>query len=60
MPAVDSPELGGLGIEELSALLVPLVRHPKALGMEVTIYDPSLDPDGVYGSRLVALLEQVF
>jgi len=26
----------------------------------VTIYDPSLDPDGVYGSRLVGLLEQVF
>ena len=60
MPAVDSPEPGGLGIEELAGLLVPLVRHPKALGMEVTIYDPSLDPDGVYGPRLVGLLEQVF
>ncbi len=60
MPAVDSPEPGGLGIEELAALLVPLVRDPKALGMEVTIYDPSLDPDGVYGSRLVGFLEQVF
>lgn len=60
MPAVDSPEPGGLGIEELAGLLVPLVRHPKALGMEVTIYDPSLDPDGVYGPRLVGLLEKVF
>jgi hypothetical protein len=28
--------------------------------MEVTIYDPSLDPNGVYGPRLVGLLEQVF
>jgi arginase len=60
MPAVDSPEPGGLGLEELAGLLVPLVRHPKALGMEVTIYDPSLDPDGVYGPRLVGLLEKVF
>jgi arginase len=60
MPAVDSPEPGGLGFGELAALLSPLVRHPKALGLEVTIYDPGLDPDGVYGSRLVGLLEQVF
>lgn len=60
MPAVDSPEPGGLGIEELAWLLIPLARHPKALGMEVTIYDPDLDPDGTCGSRLVGLLEQVF
>jgi arginase len=59
MPAVDSPEPGGLGFEELAGLLIPLVRHPKALGMEVTIYDPDLDPDRVAGSRLVDLLGQV-
>lgn len=59
MPAVDSPEPGGLGIEELARLLIPLARHPKALGMEVTIYDPELDPDRTAGSKLVDLLEQV-
>ena len=59
MPAVDSPEPGGLSFEELAGVLVPLVRHPKAMGMEVTIYDPELDPDRVAGSRLVDLLEQV-
>lgn len=60
MPAVDSPEPGGLGWEELAGLLIPLARHPKALGMEVTIYDPELDPDRAAGSRLVDLLGEVF
>jgi arginase len=58
MPAVDSPEAGGLTLEELSALLTPLVRHPRALGLEVTIYDPGLDPDRRSAGRLAGLLEQ--
>ncbi len=57
MPAVDSPEPGGPDLDELAALLVPLVQHPRALGMELTIYDPMLDPDYACGSRLVGLLE---
>ena len=44
MPAVGSPEPGGPGIDELAAFLAPLVSHPKALGMALTLYDPSLDP----------------
>lgn len=60
MPAVDSPEEGGLGIEDLAGLLMPLVRHPSALGMELTIYDPDLDPDGACASRIAGLLEQIF
>ena len=59
MSAVDSPEPGGPGISDLVALLAPLVRHPKALGMQVTIYDPALDADRACGRRLVALLEEV-
>ena len=57
MPAVGSPEPGGPGIDELAALLAPLVDHPKALGMALTLYDPSLDPDRSCAARLVALLE---
>jgi arginase len=57
MPAVDSPEPGGPGIDELAALLAPLVDHPRALGMQLTLYDPSLDPDRSCAVRLVALLE---
>jgi arginase len=60
MPAVDSPEPGGPGIDELADLLTPLVRHPKAIGVEVTIYDPELDPDGGCAARVVGLLERVF
>jgi arginase len=59
MPAVDSPEPGGPGLDELADLLAPLVRHPQALGLEVTIYDPEQDPDRIYGGRLVRLLERL-
>jgi arginase len=57
MPAVDSPEPGGPTVIEIVDLLAPLVRHPRALGMEVTIYDPALDPDRACAGRLVTLLE---
>ena len=60
MPAVDSPEPGGPDVNELADLLAPLLRHPRALGMELTIYDPMLDPDEACGRRLVGLLEQLF
>lgn len=59
MPAVDSPEPGGPGIEDMVDLLAPLVRHPRARGLELTIYDPHLDPDRSCGRRLVELLERV-
>src|SRR5688500_9682850 len=52
VPAVDSPEPNGLSLDELAELLTPLVRHPKALGLELTIYDPQLDVDGASGTRL--------
>lgn len=59
MPAVDSPDPGGLALDTVAGLLLPLVHHPRALGLELTIYDPHLDPDGACASRLVALLEQL-
>ena len=59
MPAVDSPEPGGLSFNEIGQLLTPLVRHPAALGLELTIYDPALDPDRAAGRRLVDMLEDV-
>lgn len=58
VPAVDSPEPGGLGLDEVVAILAPLVRHPLALGLELTIYDPVLDPDGISARHLVELLER--
>jgi arginase len=59
MAAVDSPEPGGPTIEEVVDLLTPLVCHPRALGLELTIYDPGLDPDRSCATRLASLLESV-
>jgi arginase len=59
MPAVDSPEPGGPTLEELVNLLAPLVSHPLAVGLDLSIYDPALDADRSGARRLVGLLEQL-
>jgi arginase len=43
MPAVDYRMPDGLWPEELSDALAVLLRSPLAVGMEVTIYNPSFD-----------------
>ncbi|MEP6730768.1 MAG: arginase family protein [bacterium] len=43
MQAVDSPTPDGPRLDELLELVIPLVNHPRALGMQLTIYDPTLD-----------------
>jgi arginase len=58
MPAVDSPSPGGLSAEQLVEFLEPLAAG--AAGAEVTIFDPDLDPDGTYASRLVDVLVRIF
>lgn len=52
MPAVDSPNPDGLDFEQLRALLASLLASPEAIGMELTIFDPDLDPDGMLARRL--------
>lgn len=59
LPAVDSPEPGGLALDELTELLTPLVRDPSALGLELTIYDPALDPERTSAARLAELMQRV-
>jgi arginase len=56
MPAVDSPDPGGLDYTELGELLRGLVAHEQAIGLDVCIFDPDLDPDGSHASRLADLL----
>lgn len=46
MPAVDSPQPGGLSRAELVEVLRVLLHSELAAGMEVTIFDPELDPSG--------------
>jgi arginase len=56
MPAVDYRLADGLSVEELLTLLQRALRSDKAVGLEVTIYNPSLDRDGSAGSLLTDLL----
>ncbi len=58
MPAVDSPQAGGLSHEELERLL-QVALAGNALGMQVTIYDPERDPGYHAGRALVELLSRV-
>lgn len=60
MPAVDSPEPEGLTFGALTSLLKGLLESPTCVGMEVTIYAPDLDPEGIYAERIVACLEEAF
>lgn len=60
MPAVDSPNPDGVDFDELRALLAPLLASPKAVGMELTIFDPDLDPDGRFARRLAETVASAF
>ena len=60
MPAVDSPNPDGLDYDQLGAALRALLGDPRVAGMDLTIYDPELDPDGVYGDRLTETLAGAF
>ncbi|PJJ76478.1 arginase [Thermoflavifilum aggregans] len=53
MPAVDSRQPGGLWYDELGEILFPLLSHPKAAGMNITILDPDRDPSGRYTRMFV-------
>jgi arginase len=56
MPAVDYRLPGGLSWEELSATLRAVLDTGKAVGMNVGIFNPTLDPDGTIARRLVECL----
>jgi arginase len=60
MPAVDSPDDGGLLPGELAALLRTLVGSDRCVGLNLTIYDPDLDPDGTYAAVLADLVVTAF
>jgi arginase len=57
--AVDSPAPGGLSFDELATLLRVLLAG-DAVGLQVTVYDPSLDPDGSQGRGLADCLVAAF
>jgi arginase len=54
VPAVDYRLPGGLGWEELTALLKTLLASGRAIGMDITIFNPRLDVGGAIARRLVS------
>jgi arginase len=59
MPAVDYRHPGGLSWEEAELILSGLLGNHDARGLEVTIFNPRLDPDGSIARRLSDLIEAV-
>lgn len=57
LPAVDSPASPGLDFAQLADLLSRLVGTGRVIGLDVTIYDPELDPSGEYLPGIVDCLE---
>jgi arginase len=56
MPAVDYRHPGGLSWDEAAQLLQGLLGSPGARGLDVTIFNPSLDPDGSIARQLADLI----
>lgn len=54
MPAVDYRMPDGLWPEELIAALSVVLSSPRAVGMDLTIYNPSLDDEDRKAGRLLA------
>jgi len=53
MPAVDYRLPDGLGWGELTALLRVVGTYDRAIGLDLTIFNPTLDPDGQIATALV-------
>lgn len=56
MPAVDYRLPGGLSFDELETVVTAAFASERAVGMEVTIFNPRLDPDGGVARALVGTL----
>ena len=60
MPAVDNRLPGGLTWGELERVLSAALAHPRAVGMEITIFNPRLDTDGKVLSAFMDILTSAF
>lgn len=55
--AVTFPVATGLGWADVGALVAPLLRSPRLIGLSVTDYNVDLDASGRAAERIVGLLE---
>jgi arginase len=58
MPAVDYRMTDGLDFEELIAVLHEAIGSRLAVGLDITIFNPNLDPNRILARNLVAALVQ--
>ncbi|MGP4049545.1 arginase family protein [Streptomyces sp. 2A115] len=58
MPAVDYRRPGGLTWAELETVLRTALAHDRAVGFDVTIFNPRLDPGGGIAERLAECLRE--
>jgi arginase len=56
LPAVDYRQPDGLSPDELATILAAALATGRVAGIEVTIYNPALDPDGTAGAALTGVL----
>jgi arginase len=59
MPAVDYRMPDGLSFDELKTVLAAATSSGRAVGLEVTIYNPRLDRDGKAGRGLVDTIASI-
>ena len=59
LPAVSYPQPGGIGWDDLAALVAPLAGSPQLAGVSVADLNSDLDRDGAYARRVVDLLASV-
>ena len=59
LPAVDYQMPGGLDWDEVADLVRPLAQSAGLIGVDVTIYNPTLDTNGYYAEQIVELLAEV-
>ena len=60
MPAVDYRLPGGLTWVEIEYVLSAALAHPRAVDMEITIFNPRLDTDGKILSAFFDMLTKAF
>ena len=47
-------------VAALTDILKTALAHPLCVGMQVTIFDPDLDPDGTYARDITTMLVKAF
>jgi arginase len=57
--AIDYPQPGGLGWEELDRLAATAACEPSCRGVSVVIYNPDLDPERVGAGKVVGFLARL-